>query len=48
MPIIVTTTDGNEYEYMYPFTFQAQLEDAQRSGYSFIDATRSWDVIGGY
>ncbi len=48
MPITVTTIDGNEYEYMYPFTFRAQLEDAQRSGYRFIDATSSWDVIGGY
>ncbi len=48
MPITVTTMDGNEYEYMYPFTFRAQLEDAQRSGYRFIDATSAWDVIGGY
>ncbi|VVB72134.1 Transglutaminase-like superfamily protein [uncultured archaeon] len=48
MPITVTTMDGNEYEYMYPFTFRAQLEDAQRSGYRFIDATNAWDVIGGY
>jgi hypothetical protein len=48
MPIIVTTLDGNEYEFMYPFTFRAQLEDAQRNGYSFIDATNAWDVIGGY
>jgi hypothetical protein len=48
MPITITTMDGNEYEYMYPFTFRAQLEDAQRSGYRFIDATSSWDVIGGY
>jgi hypothetical protein len=48
MPITITTLDGNEYEYMYPFTFRAQLEDAQRSGYRFIDATNAWDVIGGY
>ena len=48
MPITVTTLDGNEYEYMYPFTFRAQLEDAQRSGYRFIDASNAWDVIGGY
>lgn len=48
MPVTVTTIDGNEYEYMYPFTFRAQLEDAQRNGYRFIDATSSWDVIGGY
>lgn len=48
MPIIVTTMDGNEYEYMYPFTFRAQLEEAQRRGYRFIDATDAWDVIGGY
>jgi len=48
MPITVTTMDGNEYEYMYPFTFRAQLEDAQRNGYRFIDATSAWDVIGGY
>jgi hypothetical protein len=48
MPITITTMDGNEYEYMYPFTFRAQLEDAQRSGYRFIDATNAWNVIGGY
>ncbi|MDD4651254.1 MAG: transglutaminase domain-containing protein [Methanothrix sp.] len=48
MPITITTLDGNEYEYMYPFTFRSQLEDAQRSGIRFIDATGSWDVIGGY
>ncbi len=48
MPITITTIDGNEYEYMYPFTFRSQLEDAQRSGIRFIDATSSWDVIGGY
>jgi hypothetical protein len=48
MPITITTIDGNEYEYMYPFTFRAQLEDAQKVGYRFIDATSSWDVIGGY
>ncbi|MBN1235353.1 MAG: hypothetical protein JW999_04800 [Methanotrichaceae archaeon] len=48
MPITVTTMDGNEYEYMYPFTFRTQLEDAQGSGIRFVDATSSWDVIGGY
>ncbi|MBN1323236.1 MAG: carboxypeptidase regulatory-like domain-containing protein [Methanotrichaceae archaeon] len=48
MPITVTTTDGNEYLFMYPFTFRAQLEDAQRRGVRFIDATGAWDVIGGY
>lgn len=48
MPITITTIDGNEYEYMHPFTFRAQLEEAQRSGIRFIDATNSWDVVGGY
>lgn len=48
MPITITTNDGNEFEYMYPFTFRSQLENAQRSGYRFIDATGAWDVIGGY
>jgi len=48
MPITITTMDGNEYEYMYPFTFRSQLENAQSSGIRFIDATSSWDVIGGY
>jgi len=48
MPITVTTTDGNEYLIMYPFTFRALLEDAQRRGVRFIDATGAWDVIGGY
>ncbi len=48
MPITVTTKDGNEYRYMYSFTFRSQLEDAERRGYRFIDATGAWDVIGGY
>jgi len=48
MPITITTTEGNEYLFMYPFTFRALLEDAQRRGVRFIDATGAWDVIGGY
>ena len=48
MPITVTMKDGNEHRHMHSFTFRSQLEDAERRGYRFIDATGAWDVIGGY
>jgi hypothetical protein len=37
MPIIVTSKDGIEYDYTYPFTFRNQLVDAQNKGYRFIE-----------
>jgi hypothetical protein len=41
MPIIVTTIEGREYNYMYPFTFRNKLVEAQNKGYRFIEVPSS-------